>query len=242
MQLTQATLLGLLCCQGLDTAAARTGSPYSSRRHQPAFVSTWGGGTGTGAGGSSQSVDRSAVNNVNRPFRPNTPRHGGVVISPGGSWGTRVSTRARSRSSRMVRMAADYYDTLGVGRSASKSELKSAFRKLARQYHPDVNDAPDAQEKFNEISTAYSVSTGHRRGVGVRASHVSVSMCSCIGLELRWDVSAARMNAFYGVGGVCYCCLGLDDITDFNSVRSPNCLTVMKFTVLCVVLYPQQQL
>ncbi|CAM9639855.1 unnamed protein product, partial [Sphacelaria rigidula] len=202
MQLTQATLLGLLCCQGLDTAAARTGSPYSSRRHQPAFVSTWGGGTGTGAGGSSQSVDRSAVNNVNRPFRPNTPRHGGVVISPGGSWGTRVSTRARSRSSRMVRMAADYYDTLGVGRSASKSELKSAFRKLARQYHPDVNDAPDAQEKFNEISTAYSVlSDDDKRSRYDQFGEAGVSgMGGGSGFE-QVDLSDI-FDSFFGGGGM----------------------------------------
>lgn len=58
----------------------------------------------------------------------------------------------------MVRMAADYYDILGVDRNCSKAELKSAFRKLARQYHPDVNDAPDAENKFNEISQAYTVS------------------------------------------------------------------------------------
>lgn len=50
------------------------------------------------------------------------------------------------------------YEVLGVDRSCSKSELKSAFRNLARQYHPDVNDAPDAKDKFNEISNAYTVS------------------------------------------------------------------------------------
>lgn len=57
----------------------------------------------------------------------------------------------------MVRMAADYYQTLGVDRNASKADLKQAFRKLARQYHPDVNDSPEAKEKFNEISNAYTV-------------------------------------------------------------------------------------
>jgi len=41
----------------------------------------------------------------------------------------------------------DYYETLGVGRDASDDELKSAFRKLARQYHPDVNKDHDAEEK-----------------------------------------------------------------------------------------------
>lgn len=55
-------------------------------------------------------------------------------------------------------MGRDFYDVLGVDRGADKRELKSAFRKLAREYHPDVNDSPGAAEKFNEISNAYSVS------------------------------------------------------------------------------------
>ncbi|HZT83973.1 MAG TPA: molecular chaperone DnaJ [Gaiellaceae bacterium] len=51
----------------------------------------------------------------------------------------------------------DYYDLLGVGREASEAEIKRAFRRLARELHPDVSDAPDAQERFREVVEAYEV-------------------------------------------------------------------------------------
>ncbi len=51
----------------------------------------------------------------------------------------------------------DYYEVLGVPKNASKDEIKNAYRKLALQYHPDRNKAPEAEEKFKEISEAYAV-------------------------------------------------------------------------------------
>lgn len=51
----------------------------------------------------------------------------------------------------------DYYDVLGVKRDATEAQIKSAYRRLARRYHPDVNKAPDAAEKFKEATAAYDV-------------------------------------------------------------------------------------
>lgn len=51
----------------------------------------------------------------------------------------------------------DYYEILGISKTASADEIKLAFRRLARQYHPDVNDAADAEEKFKELNEAYAV-------------------------------------------------------------------------------------
>lgn len=51
----------------------------------------------------------------------------------------------------------DYYEVLGIDKDASKQDIRKAYRKLAREYHPDVNKAPDAEEKFKEIKEAYEV-------------------------------------------------------------------------------------
>lgn len=57
----------------------------------------------------------------------------------------------------MSRNKRDYYDVLSIQKNASKEEIKNAYRKLALQYHPDRNKAPEAEEKFKEISEAYAV-------------------------------------------------------------------------------------
>jgi molecular chaperone DnaJ len=52
---------------------------------------------------------------------------------------------------------ADYYKTLGVDRKASQADIKKAYRKLARKYHPDTNSDPAAEDRFKQISEAYDV-------------------------------------------------------------------------------------
>lgn len=51
----------------------------------------------------------------------------------------------------------DYYEILGINKNATEKEIKGAYRKLAMQYHPDKNSAPDAEEKFKEVSEAYEI-------------------------------------------------------------------------------------
>src|ERR687883_363578 len=51
----------------------------------------------------------------------------------------------------------DYYKALGVDRKASQDDIKKAYRKLARKYHPDTNKDAGAEERFKEISEAYDV-------------------------------------------------------------------------------------
>ncbi len=66
----------------------------------------------------------------------------------------------------------DYYEILGVDRSADEGEIKKAFRRLARTHHPDVNDSPEAEEEFKEIAAAYEVlSDAERRATYDRYGH-----------------------------------------------------------------------
>ena len=66
----------------------------------------------------------------------------------------------------------DYYELLGVARDADDAEVKRAFRRLARELHPDVSEAPDAEQRFREVVEAYEVlSNSERRQMYDRFGH-----------------------------------------------------------------------
>jgi molecular chaperone DnaJ len=75
----------------------------------------------------------------------------------------------------MATTGRDYYELLEVGRDASEQDIKRAFRRLARELHPDVSEAPDASERFREVAEAYQVlSNSETREVYDRYGHAGL--------------------------------------------------------------------
>lgn len=102
----------------------------------------------------------------------------------------------------VVHAESDYYNILGVSKSSSKSEIKSAYRKLARQYHPDVNKEPGAEEKFKEISNAYEVlSDDEKRSVYDKFGEAGLKGASGFGASDFSNPFDLFETFFGGMGG-----------------------------------------
>jgi molecular chaperone DnaJ len=99
----------------------------------------------------------------------------------------------------------DYYEVLGVARTASADELKKAYRKLARQYHPDLNKEADAEAKFKEINEAYEVlSDSDKRSMYDRFGHQAVGGAGGydpFGGFGSGDIFSTIFDAFMNQGG-----------------------------------------
>jgi len=91
----------------------------------------------------------------------------------------------------------DYYAVLGVLREASADDIRSAYRQLAKQYHPDVNKEPDAEERFKEINEAYAVlSDQERRAAYDRYGHAGLD-----GMSFDFDFGLNDIfEEFFGFG------------------------------------------
>ena len=80
----------------------------------------------------------------------------------------------------------DYYEVLGVARDGTEQEIKSAYRKLALQFHPDRNpNNPDAEEKFKECSEAYAILADADKRAATTASVMPASVGGSAGGRFR---------------------------------------------------------
>lgn len=95
----------------------------------------------------------------------------------------------------------DYYKVLGVPREASQQDIKQAYRRLARKYHPDVNGAPDAEEHFKKLNEAYEVlSDTEKRSMYDRFGTVKPGMGGFEGFHDPFDIFAEVFGNLGGFG------------------------------------------
>ena len=102
----------------------------------------------------------------------------------------------------------DYYEVLGVSKSASADEIKRAYRKMAKKYHPDVNKDPGAEDKFKEVQEAYDVlSDDNKKAAYDRYGHAAFDQSGGFG----------GAGGFGGFGG-------FEDVEDSVKERQVQCV------------------
>ena len=101
----------------------------------------------------------------------------------------------------MATAKRDYYDVLGVGRQSSGDEIKKVYRRLAREYHPDVNKSADAESRFKEINEAYEVlSDEQKRAAYDRFGHAGTQ--GGFATDFSGFGFGDIFEEFFGFGGV----------------------------------------
>src|ERR687895_1638850 len=99
----------------------------------------------------------------------------------------------------MATTERDYYDVLGVARTASDVEIKRAFRRLARELHPDVSEDPNADERFKEVVEAYEVlSKSETRQLYDRFGHAGLRSGGFRPTSFDFGSLADIFSAFFG--------------------------------------------
>ncbi len=99
-------------------------------------------------------------------------------------------------------MPRDYYEVLGVAREANDAEIKKAFRRLARELHPDVNSEPDAEPRFKEAAEAYEVlSDSERRATYDRYGHDGLRSSGYASNASGFSSVSDIFESFFGGGG-----------------------------------------
>jgi molecular chaperone DnaJ len=99
-------------------------------------------------------------------------------------------------------MPRDYYEVLGVGRAANETEIKKAFRRVARELHPDVNASPDAEPRFKEAAEAYEVlSDSERRATYDRYGHEGLRSSGYAANAQGFNSVSDIFETFFGGGG-----------------------------------------
>eukprot|EP00578_Thalassiosira_sp_NH16_P030085 CAMPEP_0181077336 /NCGR_PEP_ID=MMETSP1071-20121207/897_1 /TAXON_ID=35127 /ORGANISM="Thalassiosira sp., Strain NH16" /LENGTH=178 /DNA_ID=CAMNT_0023158575 /DNA_START=177 /DNA_END=709 /DNA_ORIENTATION=+ len=110
-------------------------------------------------GASAPAITGFAPGHASQPSTTKTSFHAPVAVGPEQHQPARASFSATTSLHMSSRTGAgrDFYSMLGVSRSADKSEIKSAYRKLAKKYHPDANPGKDTTSEFQDVNRAYEV-------------------------------------------------------------------------------------